>query len=325
MSKLIKDLFTFNFKKPELNEEDKQKKLVADKLKTQIEDCLKEHELIKEKFNKNETDIAYERMKKLNAMLAETINGIPKEYGYEMSYEISIENHFKNGNLNILKMMHRMQEKFLYMLIDIYKEMKKTLWLTAVDEYRQRIKTQITFLAVAIILIGLGVFVSMKIYSHFHSLPNHDFETGYLDGWIVEEGKAFSDYAVMRYIFSPTAYASKEKSGKYLYRGYRMRNRSTGSMRSKKFILDKPGKIDLIIGGGKDIENLFITLYCNDEEMRELRRTGTDKNTLERIEIDASKYIGQECYIKIVDNARKGDMGRIDIDDVNVPVRRLTE
>ncbi len=321
MAKLIKDLFTFNFKKPKINEEDKQKKIISDRVKKQIEECIKENELIKKKLNKNETDNVYDRIIKLNAMMEEILN----ELSENKENEATIDGDLTDGDLKHLKELNRIQGILLYDIIKAYKIKKLQKWSTPTEKYRRRVKRQIIFLIGLIIIITLLIFIPIKVYEHYHSLPNHSFESGNLDGWIVESGNAFRDRVITRYIFSyHTYYESKEKNGKFFLWGYKVRDSATGKMRSKKFILDKPGKINFLLAGGNDIENVYITLVCNDKEIREFRRTGEKSESLKRININASEYIGQECYVKIVDNSRNG-WGHINLDDINVPVKRFTE
>lgn len=91
-------------------------------------------------------------------------------------------------------------------------------------------------------------------------------------------------------------------------------------MRSDPFVISSDGKIDFLIGGGSDIDKLYVALVRASDGAELIKATGTGSEMYSRIYWDASAYAGTECYIKVVDNAT-GGWGHLNIDDVNVKVQ----
>lgn len=156
-------------------------------------------------------------------------------------------------------------------------------------------------------------------------LVNHDFATGDLTGWIVAEGNAFTDAHVTDVDtywggkFNPTG----EIPGKYHYWGFNEAlggDSLTGVMKSQNFILGGDGQIDFLIGGGNDIDRLYVALVRASDEQELFKATGRNIEEYSRVLWNASEYIGEELYIKVVDN-HTGGFGHLNLDDVNVPVK----
>ncbi|MNH94800.1 Chitinase A1 precursor [compost metagenome] len=151
------------------------------------------------------------------------------------------------------------------------------------------------------------------------SLTNHDFESGNLSGWTIESGNAFSDADVV----TDTSWGwggPFNQSGAYHLWGYKDGGDSqVGVLKSAKFTLGGNGSIDFLIGGGNDINNLYVALVRASDGKELMKATGNNNEAYTRITWDASSYVGTDCYIKIVDNAT-GGFGHINVDDVNVPV-----
>jgi len=152
------------------------------------------------------------------------------------------------------------------------------------------------------------------------SLLNHDFETGDLTGWTVVEGNAFTDEHVTNvktFWGGPFNHA-----GEYHLWGF---NESlggdslTGVLKSHNFILGGDGQINLLVAGGNDIDKLYVALVRASDGKELFKATGGNTEQYFRVRWDASEYIGEELYIKVVDN-HTGGFGHINIDDVNVPV-----
>ncbi|MGO4548535.1 GH32 C-terminal domain-containing protein [Paenibacillus sp. 2TAB23] len=151
------------------------------------------------------------------------------------------------------------------------------------------------------------------------SLTNHDFESGNLTGWTIASGNAFS-----------TADISSApdwgwggpfgQSGTYHLWGFKDGGDSQiGVLKSETFTLGGNGKIDFLIGGGNNINNLYVALVRASDGVELFKATGSDNEAYSRVQWDASARIGIDCYIKIVDNAT-GGWGHLNVDDVNVPV-----
>ncbi|GAA4326718.1 hypothetical protein GCM10023149_29700 [Mucilaginibacter gynuensis] len=150
----------------------------------------------------------------------------------------------------------------------------------------------------------------------------YDFEPGNLTGWTVTSGTAFSNTGVVTdpnwgwggpFTFQ----------GNYHYWGYKSGgDTALGEMRTANFNLGGDGKITLLIGGGNDLTNLYVAL-CNAAGTVLKKETGpNDEGYVSRI-IDASAYIGQNCFIKIVDNTA-GGFGHINVDNIRIPVSSAT-
>ncbi|EKQ57098.1 glycoside hydrolase family 32 protein, partial [Clostridium sp. Maddingley MBC34-26] len=164
------------------------------------------------------------------------------------------------------------------------------------------------------------------------SFTNHDFETGDLTGWTTI-GDAFNVNDVTD-LMTPKGGSGDsfgDKEGKYHVWGYKDGLDATvGEMRSNPFVLGGDGKIDFRIGGGVDIDNLYVALVRRSDDKELLKATANKwlnpstnqleiSEKLQKVTWDASPYIGQECYIKVVDKAA-GGWGHINVDDFNVPV-----
>jgi len=145
-----------------------------------------------------------------------------------------------------------------------------------------------------------------------------DFEPGNLTGWTVSSGTAFSNSGVVTDASwgwgGPFTF-----QGTYHYWGFKSGgDAATGEMRTPNFTLGGDGKIPLLIGGGNDVNNLYIAL-CNASGTVLKKETGpNDEGYVSRV-IDGSAHIGQTCFIKVVDNSG-GGFGHINLDNIRVPV-----
>ncbi|ELE1962301.1 GH32 C-terminal domain-containing protein [Vibrio vulnificus] len=155
-------------------------------------------------------------------------------------------------------------------------------------------------------------------------LTNHDFANCDLTGWTVLEGNAFSDSGVTKeqkfwgnIFFNP----STRIPGKCHYWGHKSGgDEATGRMKSEDFVLGGNGQINFLLAGGDDIENLYIALMRKSDEQVLMKATGIDYEEYQRVFWDASKYIGEELYLLVVDQAT-GGWGHINLDDIHVPVQ----
>ncbi|MCR2803570.1 GH32 C-terminal domain-containing protein [Paenibacillus soyae] len=164
-----------------------------------------------------------------------------------------------------------------------------------------------------------------SVYKDITGLPNHDFATGDLTGWITE-GDAFQDLHVTdvekfwdEIYFNP----SQKIPGGYHLWGHNEAaggDGLTGTLRSQTFVLGGNGRIDFLVSGGRDIDRLYVALIraSNGEEL--FKATATNYEEYQRKIWDASDYIGEELYIKVVDQST-GGFGHINVDDFHVPVR----
>lgn len=159
-------------------------------------------------------------------------------------------------------------------------------------------------------------------YPNTVPLFNHDFAAGNLSGW-TSTGNAFTDANVTtQEKFWGTIYfnPSRRFPGGYHLWGFNESSggdSATGTLQSQEFILGGNGKVDFLVSGGKDIDNLYVALVRSSDGKELFRQTGFDYEEYIRVRWDASDYIGEKLYFKIVDNSTKG-FGHINIDDFNL-------
>lgn len=161
--------------------------------------------------------------------------------------------------------------------------------------------------------------VPVKPGSLSKPLANHDFETGNLSGWTVVNGTAFTDGDVT----SDTTWwgGSFNQQGTYHYWGHKNGDDTrVGEMKSANFVLGGDGQINLQVAGGQDINNVYVALVRASDNAVLFKETGVNSETYTRRNWDATAYLGETLYIKVIDNAT-GAWGHINIDDVNVPVK----
>ncbi|WP_370297857.1 GH32 C-terminal domain-containing protein [Ammoniphilus sp. YIM 78166] len=151
-------------------------------------------------------------------------------------------------------------------------------------------------------------------------IENHDFETGDLTGWEVVRGDAFTN----DHVTDTTQYwgGSFDQQGTYHYWGFSDKHKgddATGEMHSSSFKLSGSGEINLLIGGGNDSTNLYVSLVRATDDKELIRQSNTKfaNEQYRRYVWDASKFLGEVVYIKVVDNAT-GGWGHINLDKVNV-------
>nr|WP_281367175.1 glycoside hydrolase family 32 protein [Paenibacillus phytorum] len=147
-------------------------------------------------------------------------------------------------------------------------------------------------------------------------ITNPDFETGDLTGWTVVSGDIFSDRDVTadrNFWGGPFQF-----SGNYHLWGHKAgTDGRTGVLKSENFILSGNGMINFLIGGGNQIEKQYVALVRASDGVEIFKETGKDTESYRRIIWNASQYLGQEVYIKVVDNNTDG-FGHLNIDDFRV-------
>ncbi len=151
-------------------------------------------------------------------------------------------------------------------------------------------------------------------------IANHDFETGDLTGWTTEQGNAFTN----EHVTDIASYwgGSFGHQGNYHLWGFSDIHKgddATGELHSPYFKLGGSGEINLLLGGGNDISNRYVSLVraSDDQELIRQANTKFEDEKYKKYVWDASEYIGKVLYIKAVDQAT-GSWGHINIDDVNV-------
>ncbi|MDQ0113841.1 GH32 C-terminal domain-containing protein [Paenibacillus harenae] len=163
------------------------------------------------------------------------------------------------------------------------------------------------------------------VYKDITELPNHDFATGDLTGWI-SEGNAFQNLHVTdaKFFWGNIYFNPSQKiPGGYHLWGYNEQaggDSLTGTLKSQNFILGGNGRINFLVSGGRDIDKLYVALARASDGKELFKVTATNYEEYQRIIWDASEYIGEELYIKVVDQST-GGFGHINVDDFNVPVQ----
>lgn len=147
---------------------------------------------------------------------------------------------------------------------------------------------------------------------------NLGFESGDLTRWSVVSGTAFSAADVT----SESTYwgGSFNQSGTYHLWGFKDGgDGDTGVLKSDNFILSGNGSIQFKIGGGNDINNLYVALVKASNGQEVFKATGSDTEQYSTVTWNAADYIGETLYIKVVDNAT-GSFGHVNLDDVRIPI-----
>jgi beta-fructofuranosidase len=155
-------------------------------------------------------------------------------------------------------------------------------------------------------------------------LFNHTFENSWYDlsGWTVVSGDAFSDGDVST-DYTWWGGSFNHDAPNHLWGFKEGGDGQVGVLKSENFVLSADGKIDFLIGGGNDINNLYVALVRVSDGAELFKATGSNSETYNRVTWDALHYVGTECYIKVVDNAT-GSWGHVNLDDVNVQIQSGT-
>jgi len=150
-----------------------------------------------------------------------------------------------------------------------------------------------------------------------------NFETGNLRGWTIDgDGEAFK--------FQPTSGDNSQERGKpsnlegnYYVGTYEKHQGGTdtfgsiqgdgpkGKMTSGQFIVRK-SSISFLIGGGKDIDNLYVGLKLGAQVV--LKSTGEDDEGMQLKTWNVSAYVGMTAQIVVVDMGSSG-WGHINVDN----------
>jgi len=144
-----------------------------------------------------------------------------------------------------------------------------------------------------------------------------DFESGTLEGWAVVEGR-FDLLVCDRATFRNTGEVYN-KSGKYYLSTIERANYTgddsmTGIVESPVLTLDGPDISFLVGGGARD--DTYVAL-CTEDGTEALRARGVDDETMQRVEWDASAWVGRRVFIRIVDH-NTGGWGHVTFDDCTV-------
>ncbi|MEL1252145.1 Ig-like domain-containing protein [Flavobacterium sp. DGU38] len=154
------------------------------------------------------------------------------------------------------------------------------------------------------------------------SYLNYDFESGNLSGWTAT-GDAFSDDDVSEdSVFWGTIPFNQQKRY-HLWSFKSGGDAQTGSIRTADFKLGGDGKVSFLVGGGQNLNSLYIALVRASDNQVLFKETGKNSEAYTASFFDAAQYINEICYIKVVDNTTEG-FGHINIDDVKIPIEPLS-
>lgn len=151
-----------------------------------------------------------------------------------------------------------------------------------------------------------------------NNFSNGDFEIGGLTGWNVVSGTAFSDNDIT----SQSQYwgGSFNQQGSFHLWGFNDgADSDIGVMTSGRFVVGGNAILTFKIGGGSDINNLYVTLVdMNGNEINEFKATGQNSETYSDVTWNLSALYGQEIFLKVVDNST-GSWGHLNLDAVHIP------
>lgn len=152
---------------------------------------------------------------------------------------------------------------------------------------------------------------------------NPGFEEGSLSGWTIMSGKTFDGKNVVPSTNTFWDGYDYLADGNYFLDGYQNGETQKGTIRSSLFTLAGDGWITFLMGGTSS--PLSYVAVCNEagEELIKQTNVNVFKDpemalSLSRFYIDASDYIGDVLYIKVVDGQPSGPFGSINVDDFRV-------
>jgi fructan beta-fructosidase len=157
------------------------------------------------------------------------------------------------------------------------------------------------------------------------ALPNHDFSQCNLTGWQAQ-GTAFTAAQVVadQRELNPSG---RIPGGCHLL-GSLAGGDATGELRSAPFVLGGNGQVNFLIGGGMDMDNLYVALVDLETGRELMHATGTEavdlpagtNHGLRRVYWDLTGALGKTLYFHIRDQA-KGPRAYLNVDDFHIPVQ----
>lgn len=167
-----------------------------------------------------------------------------------------------------------------------------------------------------------GVPVETFFASNF---PNGSFESCDFTGWTATQGNAFDPAVLVNFPTVPQHgvpfhSAPAGADGCHVWGYQEVGDTATGELTSDPFELAGSGVINFLIGGGENINDLFVALedVTTGEEL--FRATGMNFEEMRRVYWDASDYVGRTLRFRVVDKAT-GGWGHINLDDFNLTIK----
>jgi uncharacterized protein YjdB len=145
-----------------------------------------------------------------------------------------------------------------------------------------------------------------------------DFEGGDLTGWTIISGNAFSVLDVCTDTNWGWGGPFNQQGSWHLWGFKDGGDAQVGELRSVNFTLSGNGQVTALIGGGNDINNMYVALCRAADGLVIAKQTGLNDEAYSSKTLDGSAYLGTTCYVKIVDNAT-GSFGHINVDNVIIP------
>lgn len=145
-----------------------------------------------------------------------------------------------------------------------------------------------------------------------YQVLNGDFETGDLTGWTLSKtfGATEIGYVSGQDVFWKNASKPYNKDGSYLFTGIEdvmgSMEGAKGSLTSSTFTVGGCGWISFKLGGGYNAEcYIEIVKADGDQVIAKYHNDNTDNNEgyMFQYKADLSAFMGQEVYIRVVDNA----------------------
>lgn len=160
------------------------------------------------------------------------------------------------------------------------------------------------------------------------ALPNHDFSQCNLEGWRLIEGDAFTDEQVVSSHLELNP--SKRVPGGCHLLGSLAGGAAMGELQSVPFVLSGNGQINFLIGGGRDMQNLYVAAVNAETGEELLRTTGTESDDLpegthhglRRVYWNLSSALGKSLYFKVRDQAQ-GSRAYLNVDDFHIPIESV--
>jgi hypothetical protein len=151
------------------------------------------------------------------------------------------------------------------------------------------------------------------------AIQTYNFESGNLQGW-TQVGDAFSAGDVTSDACYWVECFSFNREGNFHLWGYKVGgDAQTGELRSPVFRLAGNGKITLLLGGGNNVDLLYVGLVDSVTGAVLVKITGNDSEALSARILDGSAYLGRSVYLRVMDNST-GGFGHLNLDNVQVPV-----
>jgi RHS repeat-associated protein len=149
-------------------------------------------------------------------------------------------------------------------------------------------------------------------------VTSFDFETDDLMGWTIVSGDAFSSIDVTNENIANGGYgeAFNQHGSYHLWGSKDGGNGQTGLLRSDTVTLPANPSVRLLVGGGNDINSLYVALVRASDGVELFKATGQNSEYYSQVVWDVSAYAGQDVYIKAVDNSTDYYWGHLNIDNV---------